>query len=94
MTKPEMVSLISEKAEISKKAATAVLDTLVDAIHTSLQQRGGKIRISSLGTFKVIEVNARRGVNPRTGKDMTIPAMKLPRFYPAKALKETVKGKK
>jgi DNA-binding protein HU-beta len=94
MTKPEMVSLISEKAEISKKAATAVLDTLVGAIHTSLQQRGGKIRISSLGTFKVIEVNARRGVNPRTGKDMTIPAMKLPRFYPAKALKETVKGKK
>lgn len=94
MTKPEMVSLISEKAEISKKAAAAVLDTLVGAIHTSLQQRGGKIRISSLGTFKVIEVNARRGVNPRTGKDMTIPAMKLPRFYPAKALKETVKGKK
>ncbi len=87
MTKPEMVSLISQKAEISKKAATAVLDTLVGAIHTSLKQKGGKIRISSLGTFKVIEVNARRGVNPRTGKDMTIPAMKLPRFYPAKALK-------
>lgn len=94
MTKPEMVSLISERAEISKKAATAVLETLVTAIHSSLKQNGGKFRISSLGTFKVIEVNARRGVNPRTGKDMTIPAMRLPRFYPAKALKDSVKGKK
>jgi DNA-binding protein HU-beta len=94
MTKPEMVSLISEKAEISKKAATAVLDTLVNAIHSSLSEKGGKFRISALGTFKVIEVNARRGVNPRTGKDMTIPAMQLPRFYAAKALKESVKGKK
>ncbi|MBI5248209.1 MAG: HU family DNA-binding protein [Desulfomonile tiedjei] len=94
MTKPQMVSLISEKAEISKKAAAAVLDTLVNAIHGSLKEKGGKFRISSLGTFKVIEVNARRGVNPRTGKDMTIPAMRLPRFYPAKALKESVKGKK
>jgi DNA-binding protein HU-beta len=94
MTKPEMVTLISEKAEISKKAAAAVLDTLVSAIHSSLKKEGGKFRISSLGTFKVIAVNARRGVNPRTGKDMTIPAMRLPRFYPAKALKESVKGKR
>jgi DNA-binding protein HU-beta len=94
MTKPEIVTLISEKAEITKKKASVVLDTFVNTIHTSLKEKEGKIRISALGTFRVIEMNPRRGVNPRTLKDMTIPGMKLPRFYPSKALKETVKGKK
>jgi len=94
MTKPEIVSLISERAEITKKAATTVLDTIVQTIQSSLKANGGRIRISDLGTFRVIEMNPRKGVNPRTGKKMTIPAMRLPRFTAAKALKETVRGKK
>jgi len=94
MTKPEIVSLISERADITKKAATAVLDTIVQTIHSSLKTNKGRIRISDLGTFRVIEMNPRKGVNPRTGKKMTIPAMRLPRFTAAKALKETVRGKK
>ena len=94
MTKPEMISLISEKADITKTAASRVLDTFVGIVHSSLQGDAGKIRISSLGTFRVVEMEARRGVNPRTGKDMTIPAMRVPRFTPAKALKELVRGGK
>ncbi len=94
MTKPEIVSIISQQADISKKAAAAFLDSFVNTIHSSLTTPKGKIRISSLGTFRVIEVNPRRGVNPRTGKDMIIPAMRLPRFTPSKALKKVVQGKK
>jgi DNA-binding protein HU-beta len=92
MTKPELISLISKKAQIPKKSAGAVLETLIDAIHDSLKDNQGKIRISDLGTFKVIQVAARKGVNPRTGKDMIIPAMKLARFYPAKSLREAIKA--
>ncbi len=94
MTKPEIVTLISERADITKKAAATVLDTIVSTIHSSLKSAKGKIRISDLGTFRVIEMNSRKGVDPRTGKKMTIPAMRLPRFTAAKALKEIVKGKK
>lgn len=91
MKKPDIVTAISERAEISKKAATVVLDTIVNAIHSSLKDGGGKIRIPSLGTFRVLEMNERRGVNPRTGQEMTIPAMRLPRFSPAKSLREVVR---
>jgi DNA-binding protein HU-beta len=94
MTKPEIVAFIAERADISKKAATVVLDTIVDTIHSALKTKEGKIRISALGTFRVVHMNARKGVNPRTGKKMTIPAMRVPRFSPAKALKESVRGKK
>jgi DNA-binding protein HU-beta len=94
MTKPEMVALISQEASISKKAATNALDAIVKTIHSSLKSKEGRIRISSLGTFRVLSINARKGVNPRTGKKMTIPAMKVPRFSAAKALKQAIKNGK
>jgi DNA-binding protein HU-beta len=94
MNKPEMVNLIADEAQITKKAATLALETLVDAVKKSLKSNSGKIKISELGTFRVLELKARAGVNPRTGKKMTIPAMRVPRFTPAKALKEVVSGKR
>lgn len=94
MTKPEIVALISQRAEISRKDAANVLDALVKAVHSSLKNDSGRIRIAALGTFRVLDLNARKGVNPRTGKTMTIPAMRVPRFTAAKALKEAVRRKK
>ena len=93
MTKPEIIAYVSEQADISKRTAATVLDSLVGAIHESLKDKG-KIKIASLGTFRVLDLDARRGVNPRTGEEMTIPAMRVPRFTPAKALKEAVRTKK
>lgn len=94
MTKPEILALISERAEITKKAAGIVLDIISKSVLSSLTGGQGRMRISNLGTFRVIEMQARKGVNPRTGAAMTIPPMKLPRFTPARALKEAVQTKK
>jgi DNA-binding protein HU-beta len=74
MKKPEIISFVSDRAKISKKAAEAVLDIFVSSIHIQLRE-AGKVRIRDLGTFRVINMDARKGVNPRTGKEMTIPAM-------------------
>lgn len=91
MTKRQLVSKIARNVGISKKEANSVVSTVTDVIHAALSNGKGSIRISDLGTFRVLAINARRGVNPRTGKEMTIPAMRLPRFYPSKSLKEAVK---
>jgi len=93
MRKPEIVALVAERAGITKKAAAQALTAFVDTIHTSLQSDTGKIRIADLGTFRIIEMGERRGVNPRTGKKMTIKAMRLPRFSPSKALRGAVHAK-
>ncbi len=92
MTKPQLVARIAKSAGITRKAAAAVLAAVTREVREALSDDNGKIRISELGTFKVIELAPRRGVNPRTGQEMTIPAMKLPRFYPAKSLKHAVQG--
>ncbi|MFC1833272.1 HU family DNA-binding protein [Thermodesulfobacteriota bacterium] len=93
MTKPELLSLISERADITKKAANLALSTIVEVVHSSLQDKG-KIRISHLGTFRVLHLKPRKGVNPRTGKAMKIPALTVPRFSPAKSLKRAIGNRK
>ncbi len=94
MTKAELVGKIAEEAGITKKAAAAVLDSLVRAIQDSLKKKDGTIRITDLGTFKVSQRKARAGVNPQTQKKIKIPAMKVPRFTPSKALKEIARKAK
>lgn len=89
MTKPELISKISEKASISKKDAAAALTALTTTITEELKA-GEKIAIPNLGTFEVRERAARTGHNPRTGEAVEIAAKKLPAFKPAKALKDAV----
>jgi DNA-binding protein HU-beta len=94
MTKAELVSRMAEEAGITKKSAASALDSLIGAIYDSLKQKDGKIRISELGTFRVIKKKARTGVNPQTKAKIKIPAAKVPRFSPSRALKEGVKKAK
>jgi DNA-binding protein HU-beta len=94
MTKAELVNLMAKEAGIAKKAAGEALDAIVGAVQKSLKKKGGKIRISNLGTFKAVQRKAGAGVNPQTGKKIKIPAMKVPRFSASKALKAAAKKSK
>lgn len=94
MTKAELVSRMAEEAGITKKSAAAALDSLVSAIHDSLKKKEARIRIADLGTFRVVKKKARMGVNPRTKEKIKIPAAKVPRFTPSRALRDSVKKAK
>jgi len=70
----------------AKEAVDCVLDTISDALAGS-----DTVQISGFGSFKVSERKARTGRNPQTGAPIQIPAGKVPKFVPGKALKEAVK---
>lgn len=91
MTKSELVSRMAEEAGITKKSASAALSALVGAIHESLKKKDGKIRIADLGTFRVVKKKARTGVNPQTKAKIKIPAAKVARFSPSRALRDGVR---
>jgi len=67
----------------TKKAIDAVGAVLFDMLST-----GHDVRWSGLGSFKIQERKARRGRDPRTGRELRIPAKKAVRFRPARALEE------
>ncbi|MDR1205999.1 MAG: HU family DNA-binding protein [Peptococcaceae bacterium] len=92
LNKTELVGLIAEKAEITKKDAEKTLVAVLDSIEETMV-KGDKVQLVGFGTFEVRERAARTGRNPQTGADITIPAAKVPAFKPGKALKDAIAGK-
>lgn len=92
MNKTELVSAIAEKTQLTKKDSELALKAFVDVVSEQLK-KGEKIQLVGFGTFEVSERAARTGKNPQTGKAISIPASKSPKFKAGKALKETVNTK-
>ena len=90
MNKTELVSVVSEKTEFSKKESGQIVDALFASIEEALA-KGEKVQLIGFGTFEVRERAARKGRNPQTGAEIEIPASKVPAFKPGKALKDAVK---
>jgi DNA-binding protein HU-beta len=93
LKKPELVDAIIRSTDMSKKDATAALDTVIDHIIASVA-RGEEVAISGLGKFKRADRKARVGRNPQTGEAVQIKATSVPKFLPAKEFKEVVSGKR
>ena len=97
MNKSELITALAEKAEVSKKDATKILDAFTATITEELSKKE-KIALTGFGTFETRERAARTGRNPQTGKEMKIAASVVPVFKAGKGLKDAVsagkKGKK
>lgn len=89
MTKKELVQNIAEEAGISKTVAEKALNAVIDGITDALSNRE-KVTFVGFGTFSVTKRPARKGRNPKTGKEIKIPASVVPKFKPGKSLKEAV----
>ncbi len=74
----------------TKVQAEQAVDKVIDSIVNTLKA-GGEVSIAGLGIFSVKARAARQARNPRTGETLQVPAMKVPKFRAAKALKEAVK---
>jgi len=89
MKKEELVALVSEKGDISKKVAGEAVNAVFEGI-ASVLEKGDSISLIGFGSFKVVERAAREGRNPSTGEKIQIPASKGVKFTPGAALKERV----
>jgi DNA-binding protein HU-beta len=93
MTKADLIDAIAKDADLSKADAGRALNAALDAITGELKKEE-KISLVGFGTFSLAKRPKRKGRNPQTGESITIPARKVPRFTPGKALKDTVQRKR
>jgi nucleoid DNA-binding protein len=89
MTKAELISKMAATAKISKAAAGKALDAFLGGVKTSLKKEE-RVTLVGFGTFSVSKRKARKGRNPRSGKEIKIPARKVPKFTAGKAFKDAV----
>ena len=90
MNKAELISAIAEKSELTKKDSEKALNALLDSITNALNN-GEKVQIIGFGTFEAKKRAAREGINPRTGKAISIAAATVPSFKAGKAFKDSLK---
>ena len=89
MNKTELVAAMADAAGLSKKDAEKALKAFTDVVAEELK-KDGKVQLVGFGTFEVSRRAAREGRNPQTGKTMSIPASKAPKFKAGKALKDSI----
>lgn len=90
MNKPELISTIAEKSNLTKKDAECALNALLDTI-TETMVKGDKVKLIGFGTFEVKERAPRIGRNPRTNAKIVIPTSKTPSLNFSKVIREAVR---
>jgi DNA-binding protein HU-beta len=90
MNKTDLINEIAAESGLTKADSKRALDACVKAIMKALS-RNKDVTLVGFGTFTVTKRSARKGRNPQTGKEINIPARKVPKFRVGKALKEIVR---
>lgn len=81
----DMVNTQSLPMPLVKQAAREILSVIREGLI-----QDGVVKISNFGTFRLKPVAARQGINPQTGKAITIPAQQRVIFSPCKALRDLI----
>lgn len=89
MNKKELIEKIADMSGLRKSDAEKALKAFEEATVEALKA-DEKVTLVGFGTFSVSERKERKGRNPQTGAEMTIPAKKVPKFTPGKLFKDSI----
>lgn len=90
MNKASLVEKVQSVLGGTKAEAERAVEALFESIVGEMK-KGGEVSIAGFGIFSVKKRAARTARNPRTGESVKVPAMNVPKFRAAKALKDSVK---
>ena len=89
ITIQEVAKVLTEKNNLDQRAANNFATELFAIIQERLQQ-GETVKVKGLGTFKIIDVEARESVSVRTGERVVIDGHSKVSFVPDTTMKELV----
>ena len=89
MNKAELVEEVADQTGLTKRVSREAIDAITSAVGDSLA-REERVTLVGFGSFQVMQRKARRGRNPQTGKELQIPAKKVPKFKAGRGLREAV----
>ncbi|HEU0053031.1 MAG TPA: HU family DNA-binding protein [Longimicrobium sp.] len=91
MNKADLISNLAKQAELTRSQAAKVVDALFapeDGIISRALADGDKVQITGFGSFESKRREARKGRNPRTGKEIDIAPSVSAAFRVGKSLKD------
>jgi DNA-binding protein HU-beta len=91
LSKSQIAAEIAEKAGITKKTATEVLEHIAQLAYKNAKNT---FTLPGLGKLVLVQRKARLGRNPATGETIQIKAKRVVKFRVAKAAKDAILGTK
>jgi len=89
LNKTELIAGVAAKTGLTKKDSEKAVNAFFATVEKALAL-GDKVQLVGFGTFEVRERKARKGRNPQSGVEISIPATKVPAFKAGKGLKDSV----
>lgn len=91
--KDDIIRIIAKDTGLEIKTCKNVIDLFLQTISDQLVA-GNKIALHNFGSFNPTLRSARKGHDPRTQKEIKIPAKKSANFKLSKPLKNAINGEK
>ncbi len=89
LTKADIIETIRMENGYSLKQSSELTEILLEIIKQSLES-GEDVMISGFGKFQVKTKKERRGRNPATGEDLTLPPRKVVTFKSSGRLRDHI----
>ena len=86
-TRKDLSNNVHQKLGFSKNLSSLLIDDFFESLVSELI-KFNKIKITSFGTFQVIDKKERIGRNPKTKVEAKIEARKIVKFKPSNIIKE------
>jgi DNA-binding protein HU-beta len=90
MNKKDLVEKVHELLGGTKVQAENTVNLVFDSIVAGMKG-GDDVSIAGFGIFSAKMRKARKARNPRTGEEVDVPAMRVPKFKASKTLKDMVR---
>ena len=87
LTRKNLSDKVNQNLGFSKNISSLLIDDFFESLVSELI-RFNKIKISSFGTFEIMNKKERIGRNPKTKVEAKIVARKVVKFKPSNAFKE------
>ena len=81
MNKSELIKAVAAKAEPPQAEVAKVLDAALEAAVEAVK-KGESVQLVGYATISVAQKAARKGINPATKQEITIPARKVVKIKP------------
>ena len=88
-TRKDLSKKIYQKLGFSKNYSSQIIDNFFETMIVELL-RSNKIKLSSFGTFKIINKKRRIGRNPKTKEKAKISPRKVVKFKPSSIFKKKI----
>lgn len=89
MKKGEFIEYVTDKTGGSTKKTIEFFEVFWKSVEEQLK-KGNEVCLTGVGAFRIKDRLARKGINPRTKKQINIPAKKVIVFKPSQSFADRI----